>query len=308
MDFLEIKTSYLIKLLIILKFSNMKKLILSTLLFCAFSLVQTSAQIQTPNASPSCKIIQTVGLTDVTIEFSRPSKKGRELFVDVEKWGKMWRTGANRSTKIEFSDDVKIEGKEVKKGKYAIYSIPGKETWTVMLYSDLSLGGNVNGYDASKEVLRFDVKTIVTNEEMESFNFIIDNVKDNSASIAFIWGNYYVPFSIETEVDSKVMAAIEKTMKGVSRNDYYQAAHYYYKTEKDLDQALTWAKAANKIASDEGNPRYWQLRLEAQIQAKKGDYKRATAKIAESTAAAKKAGNTGYAEANEKMVAEWKGK
>ncbi len=289
-----------------LKIKKMKKLILSTLLVCTFFMTQTMAQIQTPSASPSAKIMQTVGLTDITIEYSRPSKKGRELFVEVEKWGQMWRTGANQSTKIEFSDDVKIAGKAVKKGKYAIYSIPGKETWTVMLYSDLSLGGNVGGYDSSKEVARFDVKTITSPEEMESFNFMFDELKDNSATIAFMWGNYYVPFTVEVEVDSKVTAAIEKTMKGVSRNDYYQAALYYSKTDKDLDQALTWVKAANQIAADEGNPRYWQLRLEAQIQAKKGDYKRAAAKIAESSAAAKKAGNNGYAEANEKMAMGWK--
>jgi DUF2911 family protein len=284
----------------------MKKLILSTLLVCTFFLVQTSAQIQTPGASPSAKIMQTVGLTDITIDFSRPGKKGRELFVDVEKWGQMWRTGANASTKIEFSDDVKIEGKDVKKGKYAIYSIPGKETWTVMLYSDLSLGGNVNGYDASKEVLRFNVKTIMSTEEMESFNFMFDNLTDNSATIAFMWGKYYVPFKVEVEVDKKVMAAIEKTMAGVSRNDYYQAALYYSKSNKDLDQALTWAKAANDIAAKEGEPRYWQLRLEAQIYAQKGDYNRAKAKMNESSEAAKKAGNNGYAEANEKMAMDWK--
>jgi len=286
----------------------MKKLILSSFLICAFFLTQISAQISTPNASPSAKIMQTVGLTDVTIEFSRPSKKGRELFVEVEKWGQMWRTGANASTKIEFSDDVKIEGQAVKKGKYAIYSIPGKESWTVMLYSDLALGGNVGGYDASKEVIKFNVKTIVSAEEMESFNFVIDNLKPTSAMIAFMWGKYYVPFKVEVEVDSKVMGAIEKTMAGVSRNDYYQAARYYFNTDKDIDQALTWAKAANELAAKEGNPRYWQLRLEAQIQAKKGDYKRAAAKIAESTAAAKKAGNNGYAEANSKMAMGWKGK
>ncbi len=285
----------------------MKKLILSTLLLCAFFFTQTNAQIQTPSASPSAKIMQTVGLTDITIEYSRPSKKGRELFVEIEKWGKMWRTGANSSSKIEFSDDVKIEGKEVKKGKYAIYSIPGKETWTVMLYSDLSLGGNTKGYDSSKEVARFNVKTVVHEFDiMESFAFMFDNLKDNSAEIGFAWGPYYVPFKVEVEVDKKVTAAIDKTMKGISRNDYYQAALYYSKNNKDLDQALEWAKAANKIASDEGNPRYWQLRLEAQIQAQKGDHKRAIAKIAESTAAAKKAGNDGYAEANEKMAMGWK--
>ena len=284
----------------------MKKLVLFA--FALTLMFSVNAQVETPQPSPFTKIEQKVGLTDVTLEYSRPSMKGRKIFGDLVPYGKMWRAGANKNTMVTFSDDVKIEGKSVKKGKYAIYSIPGKETWTIMLYSDLSLGGNVNGYDKSKEVIRFDVKTIISPEEMESFNFMIDNLKTNSATIAFMWGSYYVPFNIEVEVDNKVMAAIEKTMSGVSRNDYYQAARYYYNSGKDLDQALTWAKAANEIAANEGNPRYWQLRLEAQIQAKKGDYKRATAKIAESTAAAKKAGNNGYAEANEKMAMDWKGK
>jgi len=108
----------------------MKKLILSSLLLCAFFISQTSAQIKTPSASPAAKIMQTVGLTDITIEYSRPSKKGRELFVEVEKWGQMWRTGANSSTKIEFSDDVKIEGKEVKKGKYRSYLL---KKWNLLV-------------------------------------------------------------------------------------------------------------------------------------------------------------------------------
>ena len=286
----------------------MKKLILSTLLICTFFFVQTSAQIQTPNASPSAKIMQTVGLTDVTIEFSRPSKKEENSLSTLRNGEKCGVPEQIVPQKSNSAMMLKSKGKKSKKGKYAIYSIPGKETWTVLLYSDLSLGGNVGGYDSSKEVLRFNVKTITSPEEMESFNFLIDNLTDNSATIAFMWGSYYVPFSLEVEVDSKVTAAIEKTMAGVSRNDFYQAALYYSKTNKDIDQALTWAKAANEIAEKEGNPRYWQLRLEAQIHAQKGDYKRANAKMAESTAAAIKAGNNGYAEGNEKMAMKWKGK
>lgn len=281
----------------------MKKVFLSLAFIAVFALTATDsqAQIQTPAPSPACKMEQTVGLTKVTIEYSRPAKKGRELFVEVEKWGRMWRTGANASSKIEFSDDVKIEGKDVPAGKYAVYSIPGEEMWTVMLYSDLTLGGNVNGYDESKEVARFEVKTVKMPMEIENFTFFVNNITETSASLGFLWGIYAVSLKMEVEVESKVMAAIEKTMAGPGRNDNYQAARYYYNTNKDLKQALAWAKKANEIGA-----RYWQLRLEAQINAKLGDFKRAQAKIAESSKLAREAGNNDYAAANDKMAAEWR--
>ena len=266
-----------------------------------FMSINLDAQIQTPAASPSAKLEQTVGLTDITIDYSRPAKKGRELFVDVEKWGKMWRTGANQSTKITFSEDVMVEGNKVPKGTYAIYSIPDQKMWTVMLYKDLGLGGNTGAYKEADELCRFKVETVELPVEMENFGFLIDNIKDGSASIAFMWGKYFVSFKVETEVESVVMASIEKTMAGPTRNDYYQAAHYYLNTDKDINQALAWAKKAYEMEA-----KYWQLRLEAQIYAKMGDSKRAVAKIAESSAAAKEAGNSDYAEANDKMAAEWK--
>lgn len=284
---------------------HMKKVFLSLafLALFAFSATISVAQIQTPAPSPFCKLEQTVGLTKVTIEYSRPGVKGRELFVDVEKWGQMWRTGANAATKITFSDDVKIEGQDVPKGTYAIYSIPGKETWTTMLYSDPSLGGNVGGYDTSKETVRFTSKTNVMPVSMENFAFMIDNMTPNSADIWYMWGNYAISFGLEVEVENKVMAAIEKTMAGPGRNDYYQAARYYYNTDKDLKQALTWAKKANEIGE-----RYWQLRLEAQINYKLGDHNRALAKIARSSEVARSGDNpnNNYAEANDKMAAEWR--
>jgi hypothetical protein len=282
---------------------HMKKVFLSLAFLAVFAFIATDAQaqIQTPAASPSATLEQMVGLTTVTVDYSRPAKKGRELFVEVEKWGRMWRTGANASSKIEFSDDVKLEGKEIPAGKYAVYSIPGKDKWTVMLYSDLSLGGNMNGYDASKEVTRFDVKPVMLPMEFENFTFHIDNIKDNSATLSFAWGRYMVPMKLEVEVESKVMAAIEKTMAGPGSHDYYQAARYYFNSGKDLKQALAWAKKANEIGA-----RYWQLRLEAQINAQLGDFKRAQAKIAESSKLAREAGNNDYASANDKMAAEWR--
>ena len=281
----------------------MKKTVFTILVLIAAVFTTTlQAQIQTPAPSPAAKLEQTVGLTTIIIEYSRPGKKGRELFVDVEKWGKPWRTGANASTQITFSDDVKLEGKDVPAGTYAIYSIPDMKNWTVMLYKDLSLGGNISAYNDADELLRFSVPTVIMEGvEMENFAFLIDEIKDNSATIGFTWGKYYIPFKVEVEVDAIVMDAITKTMSGPSRNDYYQAARYFYNTDRDLKEALAWVKKANDM-----EPKYWQLRLEAQIQAKLGDKNRALAKIAESSEVAKAAGNKNYAEANDKMAEEWR--
>ena len=281
----------------------MKKTLFTILFFSVAFLAATTiqAQIETPAPSPSAKLEQKVGLTDISIEYSRPGKKGRELFVDVEKWGKMWRTGANASTQITFSDDVKIEGNDVPAGTYAIYSIPDKENWTVIFYKDLSMGGNFSKYDVKNEFLKFQVPTVMMDAEMENFAFLIDEIRPTSAVIGFAWGKYYVPFKVEVEVDKRVMATIEKVMNGPSRNDYYQAARYYFNNEKDINQALAWVRKANDIEA-----KYWQLRLEAQIHAKLGDKNRALAKITDSTAAAKEAGNDDYAAANERMAAEWR--
>ena len=109
----------------------MKNILLSAIFI--FSLVfTTNAQLKTPQPSPFSKIEQKVGVTDVTLEFSRPGMKGRVIFGDLVPYGKVWRTGANSNTKITFSDDVTIDGKSLKKGTYALYTIPNKESWEII--------------------------------------------------------------------------------------------------------------------------------------------------------------------------------
>jgi len=280
----------------------MKKGLLFTFTLCLLlSVSQLQAQIQTPAPSPSCKTEQMVGLTTVTLDYSRPSVKGRELFVDVEAWGQIWRTGANRSTKITFSDDVKLEGHDVPAGTYALYSIPGQTDFTIMLYKDLTLGGNVAKYDAANELVRFKVKTQKTQSHVESFHIHVGNLKSNSADIALMWGAYYIPFKLETEVDAKVQKQIDAAMGGPSRGEYYTAARYYLDNDKDMNKALTWIQAANKM-----DAKFWQLRVEALILAKLGKYKDAIATANKSTAMAEEAKNTGYPKMNAKSIAEWK--
>lgn len=277
----------------------MKKLLTSLFMIAAVMMVTNSAmaQIDTPAASPSCKMEQVVGLTTVSLDYSRPSVKGRVLFVDVEAFGSIWRTGANRSTKITFSDDVKIEGNTVPAGTYALYSIPDPTDWTIMLYKDLGLGGNVAKYNQENELVRFKVKGYKRSSFVESFTIDIGDVKDKGATIALKWGNWYVPFKIEVSYDDRVMKQIESAMGGTTRGEFYTAAKYYYDNGKDMKQAYEWAKMANQKGE-----KYWQLRLQSQIEAKLGMTAEAKATIAKSTEVAKAAGNMGYAKANEKIA------
>jgi len=159
----------------------MKNLLLTICLAVAF-VFTADAQIKTPAPSQFCKVEQDLGLTTVALEYSRPNVKGRELFVEVEAWDKMWRTGANGSTKITFGADAMIGGQKVKKGKYAIYSIPNKEKFTVMLTSDLTMGGNVDKYDETKEVARFSTKTMNSPFFYETLTFEFADITNDGAT------------------------------------------------------------------------------------------------------------------------------
>ncbi|WP_373398262.1 DUF2911 domain-containing protein [Algoriphagus halophilus] len=138
-------------------------LLLFTLLVTDFQLV--AQQIEMPQASPSAKIAQKVGLTDVTVSYSRPSKKGRKIFGELVPYGAIWRTGANGATVLSFSTDVKIQGKDVPKGQYALYSIPDKKSWTIILSKNTKLWGAI-GYNPEEDLIRFEVSPTKTKKSM----------------------------------------------------------------------------------------------------------------------------------------------
>src|SRR5690554_1330257 len=121
----------------------MKKTLFFSFLFVSVGLI---AQIKTPDASPASKLEQTVGLTDVTIEYSRPSAKSRTIYGDLVPYGKVWRTGANARTKISFSKDVEVAGKALAKGTYALFTIPGENKWEIIFYKE------PDGWGAPKEL------------------------------------------------------------------------------------------------------------------------------------------------------------
>lgn len=276
------------------------KTISAAIAISAISLT-SQAQLKTPAPSPLQTIKQSFALSEIGIEYSRPSAKGRVIYGDVVPFGKLWRTGANGSTKISFGEDVKVEGQNVPAGTYALYSIPNKDNWELMLYKDLTLGGNTGEYKKENELIRFNVKPSMLTEKIETFEVNVANISSNSANIELRWENTRVAFSVVADIDTKIMKNIEKNVINDSR-PYYQAASYYYENNKDLKLALEWA---DKAVSQ--NPKaYWVLLLKAKIQAKANDKKGASATAAQVVTIAKEEQDDAYVKMAEQIIADSK--
>ncbi len=283
----------------------MKKLIftLLTLTVLAFTV---NAQIKTPSASPTATLEQTVGLTDVTIVYSRPSMKDRTIFAKdgLVPFGQIWRTGANSATKITFADDVKLGGKDLKKGSYAILTKPMADSWEFMVYTYEK--GSWSSYKSKTPTATFSAKTMATGRTIETFTIDFNNTRDESANIEFSWENTYVSVELNVDADSKVMNDIENALAGTTANEYYNAGSYYHKSGKDINQAYQWVHKSNEMNA--AKPKFWQLRREALILADMNRLGDAIKTATQSKELAMQADNKDYVRMNEVSIAEWTAK
>ncbi|MDP2174563.1 MAG: DUF2911 domain-containing protein [Bacteroidota bacterium] len=269
------------------------------LFFTQFNL---SAQtLKTPTPSPIQTIKQSFALTDIGIEYYRPSAKGRTVFGDLVPFGKIWRTGANGPTKLTFGEDVTIEGNKVPAGTYALYTIPNKDKWEILFYKDLKLGGNVNDYNKENELFRISSNVSLSNDKIETFTINVSDIAATSCKIEVAWENTKVSFSVNADIDAVVMKNIENLMEKDSR-PYYQAASYYFENNKDLKKALEWI---NKAV--EQNPKaYWVALLKAKIELKSGDKKAAALTAQKVIELAKEAKNDDYVKMAEGIISQTK--
>jgi len=237
------------------------------LIVCS-SMSSIAQKITMPAPSPLQTITQKFGLGEISIEYSRPSAKGRAIFGGLVPFDKIWRTGANASTKITFTDVVNVEGIDLKPGTYAIYTIPYQDSWMVMFYSDLALGGNVADYDVKKEVAKFKVRVIEGQSRNETLKFDFDNVTPTSTNVNLSWGKTMISFKVTTDIDARVMLSIDESMKS-EKPEYFKAAGYYLDNGKDLKKALTWI---NK-AVEENPTAYYMYYVKAKIEYALNDVK-----------------------------------
>lgn len=264
------------------------------------------AQIKTPAASPTARLSQDVGLAKIDLEYSRPSIKGRKIFGELVPFDQLWRTGANASTKVTFSDDVKVGNVPLTKGMYALYTIPGQKEWTIIFYKNTSFWGAPEPKEFKDEdvAARFLVPVQPLYDAVETFTMGFNNLRNSSADLEIMWEKTKVVVPVILDTDAKVMASIKAQMEGPSADSYYSSGRYYYEEKKDLNQALEWV---NK-AMEKGGEKYWMLRTKALILADLNRPKDAIAAAERSTELAKADGNNDYVRMNEKSIMEWKKK
>jgi len=282
-------------------FNKITFFILGVALTLAFN---TQAQdLKTPAPSPTQTLKQNFALSDITIEYSRPSVKGRVVFGDLVPYGKMWRTGANASTKITFGEDVKVEGKDIKAGTYALYTIPTKDSWEIIFYKDLTLGGRTAEFKAENEAARFTVKPSAIGNKVETLTMNVANITSSSAEIEIVWDKTRVAFGVKADIDTKILGSIDKALAADSR-PYFQAANYYYENDKDLAKALEWV---NK-AVEQNTKAFWVMMLKARIELKAKDKKAAIASAEKVITIATEAKNDDYIKMANDLIAEAKKK
>jgi len=280
----------------------MKKIIIALAVFLANYTIE--AQVKTPASSPHATITQVVGLTDVEVDYSRPSLKGRTVYGDLVPFGKVWRTGANNCTTISFSEDIVIDGKLLKKGKYALYTIPKVDKWDVIFYNETTNWGTPETWDESKVALKTSSKPFQMNRSVESFTIDINSLDNNSGVLEIMWEKTLVPVKFEVPTAKTAMASIDKTLSGPTWNDYFSAGTYLYQANSDLNKALQYVNKAIELNKDAQKP-FWVTRQKSLIQAKLGDKKGAIETAKMSLAAAQAAKNQDYVKMNNESISEW---
>ncbi len=284
-----------------------KSILLFGLSILIIGTLELKAQINIPQPSPKAKVETTVGLTDVSINYFRPSVKDRQIFGEgddfLQPYGVLWRAGANSGSVLSLNTEAVIAGNKVEAGEYLIFMIPGEEEWEFKLYSDLSLGGNVGNYDESKEVMSVIQKAEELDETVETLTYQISDISaDNkSANIHFQWENVSLKIPFEVSYDDLVMAQIEQNTKVDPRN-LITAANYYYTNDRDLKQALTWIDTY--LAEGNNSQQFWNLHLKAKVLAKMGNKKEAKKVAEKSIELAKQniSGDFGYVKRNQDLI------
>jgi ribosomal protein S4 len=301
-------------------------------LLVLFGALIASAQIRAPRPSQKASVMQTIGVTDVTITYSRPGVKGRTIWGDplpeqaatkgeatlddqnvrpkgapIVPWGHAWRTGANEATQFVVTDDVLINGQKLPAGSYSLHTIPTKDEFTIIFNSVANQWGSFS-YDPAKDTLRVKVKPEWGEHSKEWLEYWIDPVNDNSAQVNIRWEKVRVPFIVEVkDVQGLTMQKARAAVAAAKADDFVtplQAANYALQNKLSVEEAMGWLDHSIKVKETIGN-----LGLKARVLAEQG-------KTAEAITAGERAIQVGKdAKANpqqianmEKLVAEWKAK
>lgn len=249
----------------------LQALVIPAVLF-ASATVHAQAALKLPEQSPAATISQTVGLTEITVNYHRPAIAGRTIWGQLVPYGEPWRAGANENTTITFSTDVKIGGKPVHAGTYGLHMLPTAKDWTIM-FSTMSLAWGSFTYDAKEDAARVTVTPRATTTSEERLAYRFDDPTDTKVTLVLAWEKLAVPIAIEVETPKLTMASIRQQLRGpagFSWQGYGQAANYWLRNNGPLDEALKLVDRSIGM-----NENYQNLNVRAAIVEKQGNAKAA---------------------------------
>lgn len=218
---------------------------LSTLLLLVLFGIKAHAQsfvLDVPNESQAASVSQTIGLTQITVDYHSPAVKGRQIWGSLVPYGRVWRCGANENTIICFTHDVKIEGKDIKAGTYGLHMIPTENEWTIIFSSNTTSWGSFF-YRPTEDVLRVNVKPEATNENREYLSYEFYNREQQSATLALVWEKVKVPIKIEVDVHKIVIESLKNQLRGTEGftwRGWNDAAAYCLQNNVELTQGIIW--------------------------------------------------------------------
>jgi hypothetical protein len=271
--------------------------LLSAALLVALLPGSASAQsLKVPAPSPAQTIKQDFALSNIEVSYSRPGVKGRTIFGDIVPYGAVWRTGANSATTITFGDTVLISDTKINPGKYGLLTIPGKDSWTLIISKSTSTTGP-ESYKQEDDIVRVSAKPQSTGSSVETFTIQFADIKPTSCKVQLMWDKTLVEMTVKADIDARIMKDIQRFVVNDNR-PYSAAANYYMENDKDLKQALAWFDRA--IAN---NPSaYWTIHQKANCQAKLGMKAEAVETARSSMKLAQEDQDDHYVRLNQKLI------
>jgi tetratricopeptide (TPR) repeat protein len=279
----------------------MKNFLFSLLFVSSAILSYGQAALKLPALSPNAKIYQEFSTSNIEINYSRPSMRGRKIFGDVVAYNKLWRTGANSATKIKLGEELEIAGHKIKAGEYALYTIPNKESWEVIINMGANNAG-IDGYSRDQDVARFKIRPITLDETCQTFTINITDITLNTCKIELVWERTKIVLPVVAHNNERIEKNISDVMNH-STKPYFQAANYYFETSTKIDLAKAYVDSAV-----EQNPKaFYMWYLKARIEKKLGNKDEAIAAAKKSIeTAAGTANEAEYVHNNQKLIDEVK--
>ena len=273
-------------------------------LLCMLYSTVLLSQLDHPKVSPVATVTQVVGFTTISIDYSRPAARGRKIFGGLVPYGRIWRVGANESTKFSIDTEVSILGNQLASGTYALYAFPEEEDWEIVFHKNTShWGDGRKEYNPEEDAFRVRLQPQKQQSYQENFLISFDSISHNHATMVLHWANTSVCVPLSVDTDRKMEEQIAKKVKtGPTAQTLYEAARFYVEQDKKYPQVLSYVNRAISLSGDT----YYFHRVKSLAEAALGDYRSAIGSAEKSLLLAQKEGKDEFVRLNQQHIDSWK--